>query len=217
MRARFVLFIIALVAFILALPAPAQAQAYSLTYSGFSGTCSASGFSTAATASYTFPTNVTINGSTTLNGVAYDSFTFPLSAGTGTFATGFSRTFAPALPSASFVFVFNSKVVGTDGSTKGVSVTTFTCSSGVFSASNAFVLEFGGPAVPAGWVQKTITCDVAVFDQPGGNPVGSDRIKAGQVFYVNPTPKDAPDGESWSQVFVSSSPSPWIPTKCVGN
>jgi hypothetical protein len=217
MRRQTYLLIAAFIIMALAMPGSAHAQAYSLTYSGFAGTCSATGFTTSATASFSLPTIVTVKGSTTLNGVGYDSFTFPLGPGTGSFGTGFSRGFAPALPSASFVFVFNSKLVAPDGSGKGTSVTTITCSSGVFSATNEFKLDFEGPAVPAGWVQKTITCDVAVFDQPGGNPVGSDRIKAGQVFYVNPTPKDAPDGESWSQVFVSSSPDPWIPTKCVGN
>ncbi|CAG1010280.1 MAG: hypothetical protein IAE83_13150 [Anaerolinea sp.] len=83
--------------------------------------------------------------------------------------------------------------------------------SGVYTCSSSYA----GPGVPAGYVLKYITCDVAVFNAPGGTPIGSDAVKAGQTFYVNPTPKTAPDGESWTQVFVSSTPDPWIPTRCV--
>jgi hypothetical protein len=71
------------------------------------------------------------------------------------------------------------------------------------------------PAIPAGYTLKTVTCDVAVFDAPGGNPIGSNRLKAGQTFYVSPTSKDAPDGEAWVQVYVSSAVNPWIPARCV--
>jgi hypothetical protein len=75
--------------------------------------------------------------------------------------------------------------------------------------------EFAGPAVPAGWTQRWMACSSAVFDAPGGNPVGNDAVWAGQSFYVNPVPKLDASGKSWSQVFVSSAISPWIPTSCV--
>jgi hypothetical protein len=74
---------------------------------------------------------------------------------------------------------------------------------------------FQGPAVPSGWTQRWMACSSAVFDAPGGNPVGNDAVWAGQSFYVNPTPKLDASGKSWSQVFVSSVISPWIPTSCV--
>lgn len=205
---------------LLAAPGAAQAQTHTLTYSGFSGTCSVSGFSMGATANYNLPTAVTVNGNTTLNGAAYDTFSFGLGAGTGTFATGFSRTFSPALGSNTFTFVFNSVLV--DASTAvvyGTSVTTINCAAGVFSATNAFVPAggvYGGPGIPSGFVLRTITCDVAVRNAPGGAPIGSDAVKAGQTFYVSPDTTAAPDGELWSQIFVSSSPNPWIPTRCIG-
>ncbi|CAG0952637.1 MAG: hypothetical protein IT322_12745 [Anaerolineae bacterium] len=205
---------------VLAVPSAAQAQTHTLTYSGFTGSCSASGFTTNTTASYNLPTAVTVNGNTTLNGAAYDTFSFGLAAGTGGFPTGFSRTFSPALASNTFTFVFNSVLVDSVTSeTYGTSVTTINCVGGVFSASNAFVpysVPYGGPGVPSGYVLRTITCDVAVRNAPGGAPIGSDAVKAGQTFYVSPDTTAAPDGELWSQVFVSSSPNPWIPTRCVG-
>ncbi|MFN8417708.1 MAG: hypothetical protein U0528_00440 [Anaerolineae bacterium] len=74
----------------------------------------------------------------------------------------------------------------------------------------------GGPYVPAGWTQHWMTCSSAVFDAPGGNPIGTNAVWAGQSFYVNPATKTDASGKSWSQVFVSSAISPWIPTSCVG-
>lgn len=205
---------------LLAAPSAAQAQTHTLTYSAISGTCSVSGFNTSTTANYNLPTAVTVNGNTTLNGTAYDTFSFGLGAGTGTFATGFSRTFSPALGSNTFTFVFNSVLVDSATLvTYGTSVTTINCVGGVLSGSNVFVpysAPYGGPGIPSGFVLRTITCDVAVRNAPGGAPIGSDSVKAGQTFYVSPDTTAAPDGELWSQVFVSSSPNPWIPTRCVG-
>lgn len=73
-----------------------------------------------------------------------------------------------------------------------------------------------GPGAPAGWKLHWMACSSAVFNQPGGTPVGSDAVWAGQSFYVNPNPVLDDSGKSWSQVFVSSVISPWIPTSCVG-
>jgi hypothetical protein len=73
-----------------------------------------------------------------------------------------------------------------------------------------------GIGIPAGFALRTITCDVPVYNTPGGSPVGDGRIRAGQTWYVNPTPVDAADGESWTEIFVSSRTHPFIPTRCVG-
>lgn len=77
-------------------------------------------------------------------------------------------------------------------------------------------VNFAGPGIPSGFVLRTITCDVAVFGQPAGTPVGSNRIKAGQTWYVNPKSVTGSDGEQWTEIFTSSSPNGYIPTKCVG-
>ncbi|MBX3082667.1 MAG: hypothetical protein KF716_13600 [Anaerolineae bacterium] len=75
---------------------------------------------------------------------------------------------------------------------------------------------YAGPPIPAGFVLRTITCDVAVFDAPGGQPVGDNRIKGGQTWYVNPKSVKAADGQAWTEIFVSGTPNGYIPTKCVG-
>jgi hypothetical protein len=75
---------------------------------------------------------------------------------------------------------------------------------------------FGGPGIPAGFELHTISCDVAVFVEPGGSPVASgEAIRAGQTWYVNPKPVTGADGQSWTEIFVSSRINPFIPTKCV--
>jgi hypothetical protein len=72
-----------------------------------------------------------------------------------------------------------------------------------------------GPAVPAGFVLKTITCDVAVFNTPGGYPVGDNRLKAGQTWFVNPTPTKDDKGKSWTEVFPGGYSNGFVPTSCV--
>jgi hypothetical protein len=74
---------------------------------------------------------------------------------------------------------------------------------------------FAGPAVPAGFALKTITCDVAVFDAPGGSPVGDNRIKAGQTWFVNPTPAKDNKGKSWTELFAGGYGNGFVPTSCV--
>lgn len=69
--------------------------------------------------------------------------------------------------------------------------------------------------IPAGFVLKTIVCDVAVYNQPGGGPVGSNAIKNGQTWYVNPTPVAAADGQSWTEIFVAGKINGFVPTSCV--
>lgn len=73
-----------------------------------------------------------------------------------------------------------------------------------------------GPAYPAGYVQRTILCDVPVYNTPGGAPVGDNALTAGQSWHVNPTPVEGPDGQQWTEVFVGGYQRPFIPTACVG-
>lgn len=77
-------------------------------------------------------------------------------------------------------------------------------------------IDVPGPGIPAGFELRTILCDVPVYNLPAGSPVGSDMLRAGQTWYVNPTPVEAADGTSWTEVFVSSYINPYIPTACVG-
>ncbi len=68
---------------------------------------------------------------------------------------------------------------------------------------------------PAGFKLKTITCDVAVYDKPAGSPVADNTITNGQTWYVNPTPVQGTDGQSWSEIFVAGPINGFIPTSCV--
>lgn len=72
-----------------------------------------------------------------------------------------------------------------------------------------------GPNIPAGFVQRVITCNVAVYDVPAGNPVGANRVRAGQSWYVNPRPVAARDGSLWIAVFVSGARLVYVPAQCV--
>jgi hypothetical protein len=71
-----------------------------------------------------------------------------------------------------------------------------------------------GPTIPTGFVLRTISCDVAVFNAPDGSPVGSNRIRSGQTWYVNPESKQA-NGKAWTEIFVGGPITGWMPTACV--
>lgn len=74
----------------------------------------------------------------------------------------------------------------------------------------------GAPGIPVGFVQRTIICDVAVYNQAGGTPVeGGAHIVLGQTWYVNPEPVDGPDGKSWTEIFAGGPINGWVPTVCV--
>ncbi len=79
---------------------------------------------------------------------------------------------------------------------------------------------FQGPAIPGGFVLRTITCDVAVFNTPGGTPLATgEKIKAGQTWYVNPTPVKVSNNAlypQWTEIFNSGQSNGFIPTSCVG-
>jgi hypothetical protein len=84
-----------------------------------------------------------------------------------------------------------------------------------FVADVACKDAISGPPIPAGFVQKTVTCNVAVYDAPGGKPVGSNTIRSGQTWYVNPTPKKDAAGKSWTEIFVAGYTNGYVPTSCV--
>src|SRR5579862_1887598 len=58
-----------------------------------------------------------------------------------------------------------------------------------------------GPAIPDGFVLRTITCNTPVYETAGGIPVPSgDKILAGQSWYVNPKPVTV-GKTSWTEFF----------------
>jgi hypothetical protein len=160
---------------------------------------------------------VVVQGTTTLNGTPYDSFSFPYGAGSGTYLATFLVVFGSPLPSANFTYVFQ-LVVTAGGTSYWATTITFTCSGGSLSTgiSNGLSTRtFDGPPIPAGFVLKTITCDVAVFDAPGGRPVGSNAIKGGQNLVYQPNPGKNDEGTLWTEIFVAGYHNGFVPTSCV--
>ena len=73
-----------------------------------------------------------------------------------------------------------------------------------------------GPSIPAGFVLRTITCDVPVYNTAAGSPVaGGAAVRAGQTWYVNPTPVDGADGEQWTELFAGGYTNGFVPSACV--
>ena len=72
----------------------------------------------------------------------------------------------------------------------------------------------GAAGVPDGFVFRTIICDTPVYNTAAGQPVGDAAITAGQTWYVNPTPVDGADGKQWTEIYVSSTTNPFVPTVC---
>jgi hypothetical protein len=60
----------------------------------------------------------------------------------------------------------------------------------------------------------TITCNTAVFDEPGGNAIADTRIIAGQTWFVGTAVKSK-SGQSWTPINVSGPKVGFIPTICV--
>lgn len=114
-----------------------------LTYSGFQGGCSQTAFLVSAVGSLQVTGGpVAGPGSTTLDGVPFDTYLLDLKTGPATFQTTFDRTFSPALPSSTYEMVFTTHVV-LGGVEQGVSMTTIQCKAGVMSAWNQAI-----PATP---------------------------------------------------------------------
>ncbi|MBN8477863.1 MAG: hypothetical protein J0L91_02745 [Burkholderiales bacterium] len=115
----------------------------SLRYDSFSAfNCSADSFTVDAVAHLNVHGTVSIEGTTTLNGVPYDSYFADLGEGPDSFATNFGRDFTgqgkPLPPaSASYTFVFNT-VVKTPTKHIGRTVTKIRCTNGALEASSAF-------------------------------------------------------------------------------
>ncbi len=118
----------------------AKVASESLTYDNFTTSgCSQAGFSTLALGHLNIVGPVVIDGTTSLDGVSYDSYSLDLNTGPATFDTSFDRTFAPPPPgSSTYTFVFDSKA--SQGTREvGRSVTTISCANGAFSAVNVWI------------------------------------------------------------------------------
>ncbi|MBK9751510.1 MAG: hypothetical protein IPO91_32745 [Chloroflexi bacterium] len=85
-----------------------------------------------------------------------------------------------------------------------------------FELDTACTPTVPGPSAPSSFVLHTITCDVPVYNAPGGEPISGATIRTGQTWYVSPTPVSGSDGESWTEIFNAGWTNGFIPTSCVG-
>jgi hypothetical protein len=214
MKRVFSLTLILLLAFIFLLPATSlHAAAGYITLSGGANTCSATGnilfqYLITGTA-YSDQSTMTVQGvGQVANG--YDSNLTSLPDGSSGGYTMFLTTpYSVAAHTPITVTITSYNAVNQGGGVAHVQSFTYDCTTG------EAVNDVAGPPIPSGFVLKTITCDVAVFDAPGGSPVGSNKIVGGQTWYVNPTPKKDAAGKSWTEVFVAGYTNGYVPTSCV--
>jgi hypothetical protein len=202
---------------------PAQAATYSATYTLGTGTCTTTTFSVPGTYAFNFPP---VNGighyAETLNGVTiYDSGQYSIATGVVA-TTSYAATPTVAYSqSGNYTWVRTYDFADSGGTVFSHNVLTVQCNTVTGVAVGSTVnttggsMVFNGPELPEGFVLKTITCDVAVYDAPGGKPVGSNAIKGGQTWYVNPTPKKDAAGKSWTEIFVAGFTNGYVPTSCV--
>lgn len=130
-----------------------------LSYSGFQGGCSQTAFLVNAVGSLQVTGGPVVGqGSTTLDGLPFDTYTLDLKTGPATFQTTFDRTFSPVLPSSNYEMVFTTRVM-LGGIEQGVSITTIRCRNGVVFARNR-AIPASPPVVPVGglpaWLALTL-------------------------------------------------------------
>jgi len=146
-----------------------KAAGDSLTYDTFTNSsCSQAGFLTSAIVHLNISGPVQVDGQTLLNGVPYDTYAYP-DIGPDSYPADFvrPRTTPVADPpfgatSNTYTFAFHSRVLQ-DGELIGTSITTITCTGGVFAAVNLWVKDAepvpaGGPA---GWTALVLLLAIA--------------------------------------------------------
>ena len=202
--------------------ANASAATYHIDFTvNGAGTCTNTNWSFSNTVSWNVPAEpLTLHNTEKVNGMVTFDSTFPsLISGSG-IGLGIIRglgSFNATQPyTVTSILKFSTRRLGIFSAWRFQG----TCSGDVLTVV-ANKLPLGGtvaavpdPSIPEVYVLKTITCTEAVFDSPAGNPVGDNKVTAGQTFYVSTKSVKGSDGRMWSQIFVSSDPNPWILTSC---
>jgi hypothetical protein len=70
---------------------------------------------------------------------------------------------------------------------------------------------------PNGFVLKVILCETPIYDAPAGHTIGSNAIHYGQTWFVNPVAAKDSRGKAWTEVYVGSPNTVYIPSACVAN
>jgi hypothetical protein len=207
-------------------PQRVSAASYSINFGGFSaGGCNPGYVEwVGKDGSFSVPDagGVLLSYTESINGTTYESGTNTSTswAGAGSISTISGNL---SFPSTSYPYTF----VGVysyslDGEIFSTDTVTVNCTADGAAASGSIVhtagggaVSFDGPPIPTGYVLKYISCDVAVYSEPDLGRATSARIKAGQTWFVNPTPVTGADGKQWQQIFTSSSPNGYIPSACI--
>lgn len=151
----------------------------------------------------------TLNGAEVVNGPFTTTFS---GTGAGSGITSNHAIFSAALP---YSYTFDITYLQ-GGTIIGHASATYRCS------GNVAVLQGGAAArqIPGTFELRTITCDTAVFQSAGGQPVPTgERILSGQTWYINPSPVTVDNNKqypSWTEIYVSGVQNGYIPTACVG-
>ena len=154
----------------------------------------------------------------TVNGSPHTATLNTGATGMGYFSSGLSTL---STYSAKQPYTLSVRQIFTEGGTViGAVSGSFVCSGGILTPSTeaGAASNSPGPAIPSGFVLRTITCNTPVYTTVGGIPVTSgEHITNGQTWFVSPTPaKDAKDRE-WTEIFDGGWIDGFIPTDCVGD
>ncbi len=225
MKRALVVLSVLIIAFSLALSfQPARADSPTWTVSSLNTTgCNSGniGFTTVVAGISSFPTTLHFRTQVDAGGIRYMDEDAGTPGGNGNYSWHlyFSNSGGPAtnawpIPADTPITVHFSLTQGPGG--PAVFSNTI-----VLSKCNGGSIISGGsgsavPEIPGNFVLRTITCTEAVYDLPGGSPVGSNEITAGQTWYVSPTPVKDAKGNLWTAVFVGGFQNGYIRSVCVG-
>jgi hypothetical protein len=217
--------------FTIATQGRAANAAASFTFTGVvtSATCDNSSFSALLEFNNGLGTAFTIDYTDTVSAPAG---TFSYSGTFGSYPTGLYNSLVGdsaaglGIPTLAYPYTVSETLTATDGTTTYWTTISMTCSGGAFggitvtSGVTTTPVSSVPPAlIPSNFVQRTITCTVALYSEPSlGSPISGAKIIQGQRWYVNPTPVTGKDGKSWTVIFPggNSGLNAFIPTACVG-
>jgi hypothetical protein len=195
---------------------PVMAQAgdfVNVTFTG-NGTCTNTTMTVPITNNWSVTSTVTLTYVEAVNGSPTTVSITTSLTGSG---SGIGSTFNHISYSATQPYTYSFDLTYREGTTViGRASASFTCNGGIATLAVA-PASVPGPAIPGGFVLRTITCDTAIYQAAGGNPVATgEHIINGQTWFVSPTPVKDAKGTSWTEIFVAGYSDGFIPTACVG-
>lgn len=118
--------------------------------------------------------------------------------------------FAYSVPAGTSITVWATQIEPTTLAVAGEWQVAYTCTTGGAQPVPT--------ATPAGaYAMRLIVCDTPIYDAPGGRPIGDNRLRNGQTWFVNPVPVPDAAGRQWIGVNVSGSSLAYVPAYCVSS